>query len=148
MALYRFDLTFSYWIFAWYFLYMTGIVKQSAALALFMGLITNVVSLLIFIVQRVDPKMIFIFFVLLVIMKVFPLWTLRTEIKHMDVNWKTQLKNTLLLYLLYTMWLFLNQTNQLELGKHMMYDFKSGELSRKWSPGTSLVVNFLRMNKL
>jgi hypothetical protein len=42
----RFDLVFSYWIFAWYLLYMAKIIKYSPKLVIVLGIIENTALLI------------------------------------------------------------------------------------------------------
>jgi hypothetical protein len=73
----RFDYVFSYWLFAWYLLYVVGLVPFNPLPFLIGAGIINVAELLF---GFVDDSMMFIF--INVFIKVIPLYTLR----HTTVN--------------------------------------------------------------
>ena len=82
----RFDLRFSYWILAWYFLYILGAVKTSPKFAIIAVIIASVIMTAIFIYYKFAVFEIAVFVVIIFIMKGIPLWTLRTgTIKPHDI---------------------------------------------------------------
>ena len=82
----RFDLQFSYWILAWYFLYILGAVKTSPKFAIIAVIIASVIMLSIFIYYKFAVFEIAVFVVIIFIMKGIPLWTLtKGAIKPHDI---------------------------------------------------------------
>ena len=80
------DYLFSYWVFAWYVLYMTGIVTPNPKFAILVALLENIVVLVSMLYLRVNPKKIYYFFIMILLVKGIPLWTLRkTTITKRDV---------------------------------------------------------------
>ena len=68
---------FSYWIFAWYILYICNIVEHgSPKLALMVGLYYNSFMLILMICMNVNARQIFYFFIMMVLLKIIPLLTL------------------------------------------------------------------------
>jgi hypothetical protein len=80
------DYLFSYWVFAWYILYMTGILTHNPKFAILVALLENIVVLVSMVYLRVNPKKIYYFFIMILLVKGIPLWTLRkTTITKRDV---------------------------------------------------------------
>jgi hypothetical protein len=73
----RADFIISYWIILWYIAYLTGYVSQNPAPALWIALIGNILLLLPMIYYKVKLKTLFYFATIVLVSKVFPLWTLR-----------------------------------------------------------------------
>ena len=82
----RFDLIFSYWVFAWYILYITSIVDFSPKFAIYIALIASIWLMGIMAYYNTDIFDTTIFIILIFIMKLIPLFTLRKEsVKLRDV---------------------------------------------------------------
>lgn len=80
------DYLFSYWVFAWYILYITGILTHNPKFAILVALLENIVVLVSMLYLRVNPKKIYYFFIMILLVKGIPLWTLRkTTITKRDV---------------------------------------------------------------
>jgi archaellum biogenesis protein FlaJ (TadC family) len=75
----RFDFVFSYWIFAWYILYICNIVKYNPKWALTIGLIENVGILFLMFFYKHSIINIFLFCFINFFIKVLPLWSLRNS---------------------------------------------------------------------
>jgi hypothetical protein len=140
MQLYRFDLTFSYWILTWYLLYMAGIVKASPKFVILLGIIANTAMLLSFIFVGVPLKTIATFVLLIFVMKVIPYWTLR----RVPFSWSKDATRFIALYLVYLLWLGINGVNLFILSEHTKREFKSGNFSPKWTPGSALFHNVFK----
>lgn len=94
------DYIFSYWIFGWYILYITGLFNHNPQFALYIGLLENIFVLVSMIYYNVNVKNIFYFTLITILMKVIPLWTLRqTTITEKD------LYATFGLFLMYLGWI-------------------------------------------
>jgi len=108
------DYLFSYWVFAWYVLYMTGLVTHNPKFAIIFALLENLFVLASMLYVRVIPKKIFYFILIILLMKVLPLWTVRTSVITMrDVY------ATIGLFLMYIGWI--------------VWDEKSHELVRSYT---------------
>ena len=100
----RFDLIFSYWIFAWYLLYMAKIVSYKPKLVILLGIIDNTIMLLGMIFYGSNLRTILSFIFINVFIKLLPYYSLRREtIRSSD--WKP----TIILFLIYCVWLYFNQ---------------------------------------
>ena len=81
------DYLLSYWVFAWYLLYMTGLVAQNPKFAILLALIENLFVLITMVYLKVRPKKIIYFAIMIVLIKVIPLWTvLKHKIELRDIN--------------------------------------------------------------
>jgi hypothetical protein len=102
----RFDLVFSYWIFAWFILYELKITHYNPKIALIIGLLVNVIELSTMIYYKNSFSNIFLFSLINFILKVVPLWILRkTEYKVIDVY------ADIGLFIIYLFWLIVNRIN-------------------------------------
>lgn len=102
----RFDLIFSYWIFAWYLLYMAKIVSYKPKLAILLGIIDNTIMLLGMILYGSNLRTILSFITINVFIKLLPYYSLRHEAIRIS-DWKP----TIILFLIYCFWLYLNKEN-------------------------------------
>ena len=100
----RIDFVFSYWIFAWYLLFIFKYTKYSPKLALIIALFHNTLVLILMIYYKVNLFQIIFFCFLNLFIKIIPLWTLRNN-KSYDI------KATLTLVIIYMIWLYINNTN-------------------------------------
>jgi hypothetical protein len=117
------DYIFSYWIFGWYILYITGLFNHNPKFALYLGLLENLFVLVSMIYYNVNVKNIFYFTLIILLMKVIPLWTLRqTTMSEKDlyatlgiflmyIGWIVWEEHVFILYKAYTD--MLNNKNQL-----------------------------------
>ena len=112
------DLIFSYWIFAWYLLYEFKYIKYSPKLALIIGLISNTTLLLIMIFYNNSIINILLFCLVQLFIKIIPLWRLRN-------NKIYDLKSLVILFIIYMVWLFINNTNIYILNKTKMDNIKN-----------------------
>ena len=77
----RLDLTFSYWIFAWYLMYMLGVVHVPPKLFLIIGLIIN-----IFMLAQVKENFIMFIVIGIIATKLVPLITIyKTPIDYKEI---------------------------------------------------------------
>lgn len=102
----RFDLVFSYWIFAWYLLYMAKIVKSNPKLVLLLGIIENTALLLGMILYGSNLRTITSFIVINTFIKLLPYYSLRYETIRTS-DWKP----AIIVFFLYCCWLYYNQEN-------------------------------------
>jgi len=102
----RFDLVFSYWIFAWYLLYMAKIISYKPKLAILLGIIDNTIMLLGMILYGSNLRTILSFITINVFIKLLPYYSLRHETIRIS-DWKP----TIIVFLIYCFWLYLNKEN-------------------------------------
>lgn len=101
----RVDFIFSYWIFAWYLLYIFGVTNFNPKFALIGGIIENsMLAGLMLYKSLYWDTLLFIF--INSILKLYPFYTIRkTHIKLKDVLF------TFGLFIVYELWLRINGTN-------------------------------------
>ena len=102
----RIDLIFSYWIFAWYLLYMAKVVRYKPKLAILLGIIDNTIMLVGMILYGSNLRTILTFITINIFIKLLPYYSLRRE-KIRVSDWKP----TIILFLIYCCWLYFNQEN-------------------------------------
>jgi hypothetical protein len=100
----RFDLVFSYWIYAWYLLYAFNIIiSYSPKFALLLGLLENSIMLLLMLVYGTSKETIFYFILINALIKGLPLYYLRHQTIHLkDIYFTGGL------FVLFILWLHLN----------------------------------------
>ena len=112
----RFDLVFSYWIFAWYLLYMLKFVNYSPKFAIMIGIIENIVLLIFMSLNGANRRTIGYFILVNTFIKLLPFYTLR----HDTIRVK-DIQATVILAIIYVGWIFLN--NQSITGNYkLVYD--------------------------
>ena len=101
---YRFDLVFSYWIFAWYLLYINGFLKYNPKLILTIAVIENlcILGIMMFIIKS-PLETILKFIGINIIIKVIPLYTVWKD----KINWCDDLFHIFVLFLIYLFWSYL-----------------------------------------
>jgi hypothetical protein len=95
----RLDLIFSYWIFAWYLLYIFKWTNYNPKLALLLWLIENGIMVIFMIYYN---RSIFYFLLINLFIKVIPYFTIQRT-----MQW-TDLYPTMGLFLVYLIWLKIN----------------------------------------
>jgi hypothetical protein len=108
----RLDFLFSYWIFFWYILYISGLTHFNPKFALIIAIIHNVCLLIMMIYLKVSEEFIIKFVILMFLIKLIPLYTINNKIKTSDIT------VTFILLLVYIVWMLLN-------GKDLDYLFLS-----------------------
>ena len=100
----RFDFVFSYWVFAWYILYASGLTSFNPVLMLAIGLMFNTGQLLLGLVK--NPTQ---FIIINLFIKIIPLLMLRKTIPtHTDVY------ASIVYLILYSLWMAINHQNVLK----------------------------------
>ena len=106
MAALRADLVFSYWIYAWFILYVFKFIKYSPKFPLILGLIDNIIMLILMIYFGSKSKTIILFIAINTLIKVVPLYYLRNQrIKMSDIYF------TVGLFIIFVIWLHINKQN-------------------------------------
>lgn len=112
----RFDLVFSYWIFAWYLLYILNFTKYSPKFAIMIGIIENIVLLIFMSLNGANRRTIGYFILVNTFIKLLPFYTLR----HDTIRVK-DIQATVILAIIYVGWIFTN--NQSITGNYkLVYD--------------------------
>ena len=137
MKIYRFDLLFSYWIFAWYVLYQLKWVRTSPKLALILGILTNLYDLVFFLIQNVKPSLLFTFVGMMCIFKVVPLWT----VWRVKLDFTGELNRVVVLFLIYVSWLYLNGYTMDKASQMVKTLYTQGKSSATWTPATELILD-------
>lgn len=94
------DYIFSYWIFLWYVLYMTGLFTHNPKFALYIGVLEHLFVLVTMIYYNVKLTNILYFTLILIILKVLPLWSLRNTVMS-----EKDIYTTLGMFLMYVGWI-------------------------------------------
>lgn len=112
------DLIFSYWIFAWYILYEFKCTNYSPKLALIFGLISIIFDLLLMIIYNNNIINILLFCFIQLFIKIIPLWRLRN-------NKIYDLKSLSIIFIIYMVWLYINDTNFYIINKKKLYNIQN-----------------------
>jgi len=133
------DMYFSYWMFGWYLLYISKIVKSNPKLAFIIGVIINLWILGIIIYDGIMAIDIFLFVVALFIIKIVPLWTIwSVPIQRRDIY------ALLIIIVMYESWVIVNgYTPQDQINWY--FSFGSGKLE---TPFISLVHKYWLQDRL
>lgn len=121
--MFRIDFIFSYWIFAWYLLYMARITIYSPKLALIIAVIEAVVSY--FLLKTANTFTIVCAFIIVSCIKIIPLITLwREPIRQKDI-WVL-----FILFVIYNIWLGIHGETMLGVYKkiQVLLDKNTNEL--------------------
>lgn len=99
----RADFIFSYWIFAWFFIYIFGMVSINPKFALIIALLENIGTLCYLMFFSAPFIAISKFIIVMIVQKIIPLFMILNEkILLSDIMF------TLGLFLIYLLWLFAN----------------------------------------
>ena len=136
---YRFDLLFSYWIFAWYLLYIFKFVDASPKLALILGIIENLALLYSMIFIQSQPlKSVLLFIIINTCFKVIPLYTLSNE----KINIEKDVQNTTIVFTIFIIWLFIVNRNIKKVRENLLQLFsKNHKINPETTPGTALILD-------
>ncbi len=107
----RMDLIFSNWLFIWYIFYRVKFVKYNPKFAITFALFVNIIQLIFMILFRNSFMIIFVFFIVIFLMKVIPLWLLRKSKFE-----PKQILYSVIFFFIYLVWLFIVD-NPIELLK-------------------------------
>ena len=102
MAL-RPDFIFSYWIFVWYILYISGILPYSPKLAILLAISINIIMFVLMIYYKTKILYIFNFILINFFIKILPYYTLIREKIYIQ-----DLKPLAIIFIVYSVWLYMN----------------------------------------
>jgi hypothetical protein len=109
MKLQRLDLIFSYWIFAWYLLYITKIITYSPKFIIILGIIENMILLFFMIQNGSTIETIIKFIVINTFIKILPYYSIRN-----DKIIKKDIVASIVLFIIYIVWLYINKETLLQ----------------------------------
>jgi len=129
----RIDFLFSYWIFAWFFLFYfvdknTNMGKWihthlNPALALWFALIENIFTMGYVLFSHFSLDYFFKMTIVILLAKVTPLYLIRKY----PIHWRNDIFGFLILFGLYNLYLFTNDTNVIEVYRRTLQSFKEGK---------------------
>ena len=99
----RGDFIFSYWIFVWYLLYISGILPYSPKLAILLAISINVIMFALMIYYKTRGIYIFNFIFINFFIKILPYYTLIRENIYIQ-----DLKPLAIIFISYCIWLYMN----------------------------------------
>jgi riboflavin transporter FmnP len=114
----RIDYIFSYWIFAWFILYVGGIVKASPKLGILIGIIENIGAVLIFAANGVSWATIMYFIGINLLLKGVPYYVVRR-----DTITQQDFAYLLAVFGIYCGWLWINHTDGIQAYRELMNGF-------------------------
>ena len=117
----RIDFIFTYWILLWYFLYIFKIVISSPKIAFVLGILHNIILVLFLIYDKICFKLgkyqtIILYVFILFVIKIIPLFTIRKDKIKLD-----DFLNLCFLFLLYNLWLFIQNKKMLEIQENIFH---------------------------
>lgn len=116
----RIDLVFSYWIFAWYLLYIYRfpffITNYSPKFAIGLGIIENIFTFLFMLYFGSSYQTLFLFILINTCIKLIPFYTLRNEpILEKDIY------ATIGLFIIYACWVYINGQSVIEYQNKILH---------------------------
>lgn len=119
----NFSNLFSYWIFLWFFLYYFGyFTDYNPKLALTVAMAIEIFMIGLMFLNDVSIRYILIFFLLQVFIKLIPLYILRNE----TIDLIPDLKSTIIVFFIYSAFLYWNDIDVIEFNKKAFYNFTHG----------------------
>jgi amino acid transporter len=139
---YRFDLVFSYWVFAWWLLYMAGVLPAwtSPLLALIVGAAENIILLLWMIWKQYSWRIIALFVILNATMKGLPIWTL-IRWQHQRVHLWPDLPLLAAVFCVYIGWVLLWGRSISGQVRGLMQGYMTGQVRGDNAPGTAFLLD-------
>ena len=99
------DLIFSYWIYLWYILYIFKVLKYNPKLAIIFGMIENLIMFILMCIYKTKQILVVLFIIMFILLKLIPLYTIWND----KIQFNDDIKNTSLLFIIYLLWIHLNQ---------------------------------------
>jgi hypothetical protein len=132
----RFDLILSYWIFAWFILYIYNIIPYSPHFTLGLALLFECVVFILMIIKNTSKYYIALFIIITILIKVIPLYILRNE----TIDYLPQLFYMGVLITIYAIWLLLNKQNAIDYFTNQMQGLYEGKAT---TPAISIIYPYL-----
>ena len=129
----RFDFLFTYWIIAWYVLYVVGLVSYNPKGLLVIDLLAHVVALIVMLYYSYSYTYLFVGWILL--LNVLPLWYIWKD----PYAWK-DVYATLLVGLMYLAWVWIYQVNPISVLRTLLHHVKHNKIM---GPGMQIIYDYL-----
>lgn len=126
---YGLDLILSYWIYAWYVLYMLGAPVSNPKLALMCALLANTLNLTYMIYIGAPLIRIVMFIIVQTCIKVIPIYTLRSPLH--KIHWYHDIVVLAGVCIVYVLWLNINSTN-----------FNDVYIRHRFAPITDVILDY------
>jgi len=114
----RSDYIFSYWIFLWFILYLLKLVPYNPKLIIILGIIEILFTLIYLIVKNASLRKITKFIIINIIIKFIPLLLI-----YKDPLRKKDIYATVILVLIYTIWMYINNVNIIEVYQKLINSY-------------------------
>jgi hypothetical protein len=112
----RFDFILSYWIFAWYILYITNFISYSPKFILILGILENFITFMILVFYGSNCKTIIYFIIINIVIKGIPFYTVRNDtIRSRDIF------ATIFVILIYLFWVSINGQSVIKYYTKILY---------------------------
>jgi hypothetical protein len=108
----RIDLVFSYWIFAWYLLYIYRfpvVTNYSPKFAIGLGIVENIFTFLFMFYFGSSNNTLLMFVIINTFIKLLPFYTLRNETIQMN-----DIYASIILFFIYAVWVYINGESVIE----------------------------------
>ena len=102
--IFRYDFVISIWIFAWFLLYMMGIIKYNPVLILFIASIIDSIAILFKLYNNESFYNIYKFFIIQCVIKYIPLFL----VWNTNIITKKNIKHTLIFIYIYMVYMYIN----------------------------------------
>ena len=132
----RFDLILSYWIFAWFLLYLYDVVPYSPHLALILALLFEIGILCAMGFNHASNYYIGLFVVITILIKAIPIYILRNE----QIDYFNQMIYMGCVIALYMLWLKINNQNAIEYFTYQMRRLVEGKAT---TPAISIIYPYM-----
>ena len=112
----RTDFIFSYWVFIWYLFYIFGSTTYNPTFALLCGLLENSIVLSLMIYYKTQKKLLLLFVIMTILLKILPLYTLVLE-KKREIIKIGDIAATFILFSIYLVWMIINKKTPVDFTK-------------------------------
>lgn len=140
MSIPRFDFNFSYWIFVWFILSYFEYIDYYPKIWLILALILNIIEIFFMIYYNNPILYIILFIIINFFIKIIPLYLLHNK----PFRTKDFLFG-IIIFIIYLLWLFFNNTNFYEIIKNNFNDIKIKKIG---TPMIYYITNLLKNNKI
>uniref|UniRef100_A0A6C0ATZ5 Uncharacterized protein n=1 Tax=viral metagenome TaxID=1070528 RepID=A0A6C0ATZ5_9ZZZZ len=123
----RIDFIFSYWIFAWFILYLVFPDKiTSPLLAFIIAAVINLCETFYFIIAKVPVTRIIKYIIMILIAKVVPIVVIWYNYNK-KINTYNDMTKILFLFVIYNIYLSINNTNVITINKKIVQSIERGD---------------------
>jgi hypothetical protein len=122
MEYYRLDFIYSYWIFAWFLLYLIGITRTAPIVLLYLGLVGNLFELIYLIYHKASTYNVVKFIIINTFLKVLPLY----YVYHLKIT-NHELFVSVIMTIVYLIWLYINNVRIRYFYNQFLDNYKTGK---------------------